>query len=98
MEKETWKEPSDPVLESVHQLLRDNPSGWSGSASELAQVLNTELSPNALSRRLNLQSSRLLREYGITYNNQHTREGSRITLLITQSASDDCDAVTMNER
>lgn len=98
VEKETWKDPPDPILESVHQLLRDNPTGWSGSASELAQALNTDLSPNALSRRMNLQSSRLMREYGITYNNQHTREGSKITLFITQSASDDCDAVTMNER
>lgn len=41
-----------------------------------------EEAANALTYHLNVRQSRLLNDCGIRYQNQHTRNGSRITLTL----------------
>lgn len=53
---------------------------WTGSPSELADVVSVGMAANALSKYLNVKSGRLLDEYHVRYENRVRHEGRRITL------------------
>ncbi len=78
-ETELWKEPPDPILEAIVQLLK-NQGEWQGSATELIDALGVEVQPNALTKKLNVQAAKLRNDFSIQYENSHSRSGSRITL------------------
>ncbi len=67
-ETELWKEPEDPVLEKIKELVTETTPEWAGTATELVEVLQVEMQPNALSRKLNVSLERLILEYGIQRN------------------------------
>ena len=46
----------------------------------MVEALAVELKPNTLSMKLNVNTGRLYREYGIRYSNSRTHDGRRITL------------------
>lgn len=84
LETELWKEPPDPLLDAVAQIVTASAPEWAGTASELAALLDgLELKPNALSRRLNVGVNRLLNEYGVAYecSRSHTSRLIRLTLI-----------------
>ena len=66
-ETELWKEPEDPLLEKIKELVTEITPEWAGTATELVEVLQEEMQPNALSRKLNVSLERLILEYGIQY-------------------------------
>lgn len=78
--KEEWIEPADPVLDAVNEMLTDEEPKWTGSASELIQLLALDIQPNALTKKLNVKAGKLRNDYSIRYENTHTRNGSRIHL------------------
>ena len=78
VETELWKEPSDPILDSVANLVMER--GWTGTPSQLVEALNLDLPPNALTKRLNVKASYLEIEYGIRYESKRTHAGRRIIL------------------
>ena len=80
METELWKEPPDPVLEAVVNVVAEDDPFWEGTPTELTDLIQADIKPNALSMKLNVNSSRLANEYGIRYSNQRTHEGRRIRL------------------
>ena len=80
-ENEPWKEPPDPLLVSIDQLLTDGLPEWQGSATELAEALHTEMQTNVLTKRLNIRAGKLQDEYHIRYENSHGRNGSCIKLV-----------------
>ena len=80
VESDLWKEPPEPILEAISQKLDPENPVWQGSPTELAQWLDTDLPPNALSLKLNINAARLANEYGISYRNRRTHDGRRITL------------------
>ena len=55
-------------------------------ASDLISALGAEMQPNTLTKRLNVRAGKLLNDYGIGYDNTHGRNGSRITLKLTEQA------------
>lgn len=76
-ETELWKEPPDPLLEKITDFLGEKDE-WQGTATELAELLGTDIQPNVLTRRLNVTAARLLNEYSIEYDNKprnHTGRG-----------------------
>lgn len=79
---ELYKEPPDPLLEKVAALVTEECPTWQGSATELIAATGCEIQPNALTKRLNVNVSKLLCDYGIRYTNAHTKTGSRITLTL----------------
>ena len=79
-ENELWKEPPDSLLIAINELLSESLTEWQGSATELSKALQIEMQANALTKRLNVRAGKLLNEYGIQYQNSHSRSGSRITL------------------
>ena len=79
-ETELWKEPEDPVLEKIKELVTETMPEWSGTATELVEVLQVEMQPNALSRKLNVSLERLILEYGIQYKTERGHGGRKIRL------------------
>ena len=79
-ETELWKEPEDPLLEKIKELVTEITPEWAGTATELVEVLQVEMQPNALSRKLNVSLERLILEYGIQYKAERGHDGRKIRL------------------
>ena len=77
---ELWKEPEDPLLEKIKELVTIDQPEWTGTATELVQILQAEMQPNALSRKLNVSLERLILEYGIQYKTERGHDGRKIRL------------------
>ena len=74
-ETEPWKQPPDPLLEAVNNLLTEDRPEWEGTATELLKEFpDMHLQANVLSRKLNVLNSRLLNDYGIFYDNKRGHE------------------------
>ena len=82
MDAEPWKEPPDPVLEAVANLVAEDRPIWEGTPTELAEILQADIKPNALSMKLNVNASRLLNEYGVQYVKYRIHEGRFIRLIL----------------
>ena len=63
METDLWKTPPDPVLVLLSEKLNEIGGSWSGTATELASFLGTDLKPNTLSMKLNVNASVLLHDF-----------------------------------
>ena len=70
----------DKNLEDVAALVTLEHPDWSGTATELAAVLKTELPPNKLTMRLGINASRLFNDYGICFEKNRTHDGRTILL------------------
>lgn len=79
---DVWTEPKDPVIEAVAKLVAEENPVWEGTSTELAELIGTDLKPNALSMKLNVKAGMLRREYGIQYTNTRKHEGRRIQLTL----------------
>lgn len=81
VETELWKQPPDPLLEKVSQLLTADKAKWTGTPTELCEALSADMKPNTMTLKLNVNAGRLYDEYGIKYENTRSHEGRRISLL-----------------
>ena len=80
-ETELWKEPADPVLEAIVKVVSEEQPQWSGTASELLQLLpEMDMQPNVLTRKLNVGAERLFVDYGIRYASSRGHSGRMIKL------------------
>ena len=79
-ETELWKRPPDPLLDKIAAMITEDTPEWNGSATELVLLLQADMQPNILTRRLNVKAGKLLNEYGIEYSVKRTRNGSAICL------------------
>ena len=85
-ETQLWKAPPDPLLEAVAGFITaDNPE-WQGTPTELAEKLHTDMKPNALTYRLNINAGRLFNEHGIRYSSSRTHSGRQVHLWIPPQA------------
>lgn len=82
-ETELWKEPVDSVLESLATVVTVKKPEWSGSASELLEILpEIAMQPNVLTRKLNVSLERLLLDYNIKYESVREHSGRKIKLTL----------------
>ena len=81
-ETELWREPPDPVLRAVADLVTEERPTWSGTATDLTAALGLDMKANALSMRLNVRAGRLLYEYHIQYESTRTHAGRTVTLTL----------------
>ena len=79
-ETELWESPPDPLLSKIAAVITEDTPTWSGSATELVELLQEDIQPNILTRRLNVKAGELLNEHGIEYNVKRTRNGSSSSL------------------
>ena len=81
-ETELWKESPEPLLEQISQfIITENPA-WTGTSTELANALGVQMLPNHLSRKLNVNAGRLLKDYGIYYESKRSHDGRIIKLVL----------------
>ena len=67
-ETELWKQKPDKLVEAIREMVTEEQPEWVGTATELLALLpDTELQPNALARRLNVLSERLMLEANVWY-------------------------------
>ena len=79
-ENELWKQPPDPVLEAVSKMVSAENPDWEGSPTELAEILQTDMAVNRLTKHLNVNAGRLLEEHHVKYENKTKHAGRRIRL------------------
>ena len=73
-------EEKEKYLEKIKELVTEITPEWAGTATELVEVLQVEMQPNALSRKLNVSLERLILEYGIQYKTERGHDGRKIRL------------------
>ena len=69
-------------IEAVAAFITAERPSWSGTATELAAVLQVDMKPNALAMRLNVRAGKLATEYHIRYENTRTHAGRSISLTL----------------
>ena len=79
-ETELWESPPDPLLGKIAAVITEDNPEWNGSATELVSLLQEDMQPNILTRRLNVNAGELRNEYQIDYSIKRTRNGSAIRL------------------
>lgn len=79
VEAELYKEPPEPILEKIAEIITaENPS-WQGTSTEFANLLGVDIQPNKLTQKLNINAGKLLNDYGIEYANTRTHSGRTIS-------------------
>ena len=77
-ETELWKEPPEPLLECIANLVTEENPTWQGSATELIEKLGLDMKPNVVSLKLNVNAGRLMNDYSIRYTNKRNYSGRMI--------------------
>ena len=79
-EARPWELQPDPFLETVAAVLSDDVPEWEGRASDLAVLLQDNIQPNLLIRKLNVGKEKLAQLYSIAYTCKRTKTGSLVRL------------------
>lgn len=77
-ETELWKEPPEPLLECIANLVTEENPTWQGTATELIEKLGLDMKPNVVSLKLNVNAGRLMNDYSIRYTNKRNHNGRMI--------------------
>ena len=81
-ETELWKEPPEPLLECIANLVTEENPTWQGTATELIEKLGLDMKPNVVSLKLNVNAGRLMNDYSIRYTNKRNHSGRMIFLSL----------------
>ncbi len=81
-ETELWKSPPDPLLEKIAEFVTAENPEWTGTATELVELLGLDLKPNVLTLKLNVTAAQLFNEYGIVYESTRTHSGRSVILKL----------------
>lgn len=77
-ETELWKEPPEPLLECIANLVTEENPTWQGTATELIEKLGLDMKLNVVSLKLNVNAGRLMNDYSIRYTNKRNHSGRMI--------------------
>ena len=79
-ETELWKEPPEALLDEIAELvMKDNPY-WEGSPTALVALINVDIQPHVITRKLNVLAGRLYAEHGILFRSERVHEGRKLRL------------------
>ena len=84
-ETELWKSPPDPIVLRISEFITNENPKWSGTASELVEILKLDIPPNALTKKLNIGAGNLENDFGIRYENSRNHDGRRINFELISS-------------
>lgn len=79
-ETEPWEQRREPFLDSIEVVLANGIDRWEGRASDLAALLEEEIQPNQLIRKLNVGKEKLAELYGIEYTCKRSGNGCNVRL------------------
>lgn len=85
-ETELWKAPLEPLLEKIAQMLSSGSNEWTGTPTQLCSLLGIDVQSNSLTRKLNVNATRLLNEYGISYESSRNRNERKVKLTLIKRA------------
>lgn len=86
IETEVWKEPDDPLLKAIAKnIIKNQEAEWKGTASELVKILDLDIQPNVLTRKLNINTVRLYDRYKIRYENSRGHSGRTIKFTVIKN-------------
>ena len=77
-----------PLVQAVIDMFANGNTSWKGTAKELKEILNFDLSENALSRRLNSSKDILQKVGNIEFSRGRTAEGRWIRLQKIENCED----------
>ena len=77
-ETELWKEPPEPLLECIANLVTEENPTWQGTATELIEKLGLDMKPTVVSLKLHVNAGRLMNDYSIRYTNKRNHSGRMI--------------------
>ena len=84
-ETELWKSPPDPIVLKISEFITNENPKWSGTASELVEILKLDIPPNLLTKKLNIGAGNLENDFGIRYENSRNHDGRRINFELISS-------------
>lgn len=88
---------ADPFVQRIADFMKDRPE-WTGTATDLLALLgDTEMKPQVLTRKLNVNVSALYNNFGILYEKQGRCSDRRAFTLATVPVSDLRDGMTIND-
>ena len=79
-ETELWKEPPEPLLDEIAELVMKDNLYWEGSPTALVALINVDIQPHVITRKLNVLAGRLYAEYGILFRSERVHEGRKLRL------------------
>ena len=85
VETELWKEPPEPLLEKISEIITEENPEWCGTPTELVEYLHCDIAPSIITRKLNINAGRLLNDYGIRYGYSRNRDGRKISLSLEKT-------------
>ena len=74
-ETELWKEPAEPILQKIAEIVTAENPEWQGSPTDLVNLLSLDIQPNTLTKKLNINAAKLLNDFGIQYESRRTHDG-----------------------
>ena len=84
-ETELWKAPPDPIVLKILEFITKENSKWSGTASELVEILKLDIPPNIVTKKLNIVATNLENDFGIRYESNRIHDGRRINFELISS-------------
>ena len=84
----------EPLLEAIVGLVNPHNPDWHGTATELLQVIGSDIPLNSITKRLNINAGRLLSDYQIFYQATRNRDTRQLEFHYIGDDCDGCDGVT----
>lgn len=84
-ETELWKAPPDPIVLKISEFITIENPKWSGTASELVEILKLDIPPNIVTKKLNIVATNLENDFGIRYESNRIHDGRRINFELISS-------------
>ena len=84
-ETELWKAPPDPIVLKISEFITNENPKWSGTASELVEILKLDIPPNIVTKKLNIVATNLENDFGIRYESNRIHDGRRINFELISS-------------
>ena len=84
-ETELWKAPPDPIVLKISEFITNENPKWSGTASELVEILKLDTPPNIVTKKLNIVATNLENDFGIRYESNRIHDGRRINFELISS-------------
>ena len=84
-ETELWKAPPDPIVLKISEFITNENPKWSGTASELVEILKVDIPSNIVTKKLNIVATNLENDFGIRYESNRIHDGRRINFELISS-------------
>ena len=65
-------------MDEIAELVMKNNSYWEGSPTALVTLINVDIQPHVITRKLNVLAGRLYAEHGVFFRSESVHEGRKL--------------------